>query len=155
MTVHVLFICLGNICRSPMAEGVFQAMVDKTRLSDEISVDSVGTGAYHVGERAHPGTRRILAEHHIPYNGRSRQISAADINIPNTYLIVMDGSNLRNVNRRFGNPPQLFRLLEFATQTNRRDVPDPYYEDNFEIVFQLVEDGCRGLLQQIRQEQAI
>ena len=150
MTIRVLFICLGNICRSPMAEGVFQALVDEAGLSDEILVDSVGTAAYHVGERAHPGTRKVLAEHGIAYNGRSRQISPTDINNSNSYLVAMDSSNLRDINGRFNTPPNLSRLLDYATQTSQHDVPDPYYVDTFENVYRLIEDGCRGLLQHIR-----
>lgn len=73
--MKVLFVCLGNICRSPMAEAVFQRLVDEAGLGDRIGVDSAGTGGWHVGEKAHVGTRRVLAVHGIVYNGRSRQIA--------------------------------------------------------------------------------
>ena len=106
-----------------MAEAVFQQMVDQAGLAERIKVDSVGTGNYHVGEQAHAGTRRILARNQIPYNGRARQISAADIHDPSTYVIVMDHSNLADVRRRFGDLPHLHRLLEFASETDVRDVP--------------------------------
>jgi protein-tyrosine phosphatase len=165
MTVRVLFVCLGNICRSPMAEAVFQQMVNEAGLANEITVDSVGTGDYHIGEPAHNGTRRVLARHNIPYNGRARQIAAADVtattgagtngHVPSTYVIVMDQSNLANVRRRFGNLPHLHRLLDFATETDLRDVPDPYYTGNFDEVFRLVTDGCRGLLATIRRQEGL
>ncbi len=80
MTVKVTFVCLGNICRSPMADGVFQAMVNEAGLQDQILVDSAGTSSYHVGDPAHQGTRNELKKHGIVYNGRSRQINHADNN---------------------------------------------------------------------------
>lgn len=153
--ITVLFVCLGNICRSPMAEGVFQAMVDEAGLSDEIRVDSAGTGAWHVGEKAHPGTRRVLAEHGVSYNGRARQVRAADLTDETAYIIAMDGENLSDLRRRYGVHPRLYRLLDFARSTAERDVPDPYYSGNFEYVYQLVEDGCAGLLETIRNEQGL
>ena len=154
MTIHVLFVCLGNICRSPMAEAVFQKMVDDAGLSDQIAVDSAGTGSWHVGEKAHRGTRRILAQHDIAYDGRARQVNAQDMN-PNAYIIAMDGSNYSDLQRLYGQHPHLHRLLEFASQSDVRDVPDPYFSDNFEYVYALVTDGCRGLLATIREREGL
>lgn len=150
MTVRVLFVCLGNICRSPMAEAVFQSLVDDAGLSDEIEVDSAGTSAYHVGESAHPGTRRVLSHHGIHYEGRARQIMPEDATNGTTYLVAMDTENLEELRRRFGDSSSIHRLLDFATHTPVHDIPDPYYSDNFDYVFRLVDDGCRGLLDSIR-----
>lgn len=150
MTVRVLFVCLGNICRSPMAEAVFRRMVDEAGLSSRIEVDSAGTSAYHVGEPAHPGTRRVLAHHGIQYSGRARQLSGSDAGGDSVYLIAMDGENVEALRQRFGELPHLHRLLDFADHTAVRDVPDPYYSDNFDYVYRLVEDGCHGLLAAIR-----
>ena len=154
MTIRVLFVCLGNICRSPMAEGVFQHMVDAAGLSDEILVDSAGTGSWHVGGQGQRGTLQVLRQHGIAYNGRARQIRSTDFT-PDTYLIALDASNLQDLQRVSGRPTKLFRLLDFAKNTTEQDVPDPYYAGNFDYVYQLVEDGCRGLLATIREREGI
>ncbi len=155
MTITVLFVCLGNICRSPMAEAVFQKMVDDVGLSDKISVDSAGTGAWHVGERPHPGTRSVLKRHGISCNGRARMVSSADMADPNSYIIAMSTNNLDDLLHRFNTHQNLYRLLDFAPEAKVCDVPDPYYENNFEYVFELVSEGCRGLLATIRQDEGL
>ena len=155
MTVRVLFVCLGNICRSPMAEAVFQKLVNYAGLSERIHVDSAGTSSYHVGERAHPGTRRVLSSHGIDYDGRARQIKPEDRNNGSTYFIAMDGENLEELRKRYGDLPHVYRLLDFATHANVHDVPDPYYSDNFDYVYRLVDDGCRGLLDTIRKNEGL
>ncbi len=135
-----------------MADGIFQQMVKDAGLEDKITVDSAGTGSWHVGEKAHQGTRRILKQHGIPYDGRARQVNSADMQSDSSYIIAMDSSNLADLQRRFGPHPRLHRLLDFASSTNEKDVPDPYYTGNFEYVYQLVEDGCKGLLRKIRED---
>ena len=125
--IHVNFVCLGNICRSPMAEAVFQRMVDEAGLGEQIAVDSAGTGSWHVGEMAHRGTRRVLDQHGIEYTGRARQVTREDMQ-PEHYVVAMDESNVDELRRRFGDHPRLYRL---------------------------VEDGCRGLLKTIREEHGI
>jgi protein-tyrosine phosphatase len=155
MTVRVLFVCLGNICRSPMAEAIFQRLVDAAGLADQIEVDSAGTSAYHIGERAHPGTRRVLSHHGINYDGQARQLRPEDAQNGTVYLIAMDGENVAEIRRRLGDVPHLHRLLDFASHAPMHDVPDPYYSDNFDYVYRLVEDGCRGLLATVRAEQSL
>jgi protein-tyrosine phosphatase len=135
-----------------MAEAVFQEMVAKAGLSEQIMVESAGTGAFHIGEPAHHGTRRVLVEHGIQYRGCAQQITAVAMQADNTYIIAMDESNIRNLTQRFGEHPRLYRLLDFATKTHEKNVPDPYYTGNFELVYDLVENGCRGLLQFLNQE---
>jgi protein-tyrosine phosphatase len=144
MTINILFVCLGNICRSPMAEAIFSQMVNEVGLSDKIRVDSAGTGSWHVGEPA---------RHGYSYNGRARQVNAADMSDPDGMIIAMSAENLRDLRYRYGDHPRLYRLLEFAENSREKDVPDPYYEGNFDTVYQLVLDGCRGLLKSIQQEQ--
>lgn len=155
MNIRVLFVCLGNICRSPMAEAVFQNLVNEAGLSDQIAVDSAGTGSWHVGERAHSGTRRILKKHGISYNGRARQVRPSDMVEEHNYIVAMDQGNWDDLRRRFGPHPRLYRLLDFADHGEMRNVPDPYYTGDFETVYQLVADGCRGLLAAIREKEGV
>jgi protein-tyrosine phosphatase len=153
--VKVIFVCLGNICRSPMAEGVFQKMVDDAGLTDQIQVDSAGTSSWHIGEMAHSGTRNALAIHGISYQGRARRVRPEDYMDETNYVIAMDGSNLADLRVKNRSHPRLFRLLEFASHTDLLDVPDPYYTGKFEQVYRLVEDGCAGLLVAIRKNENI
>lgn len=127
-------------------------MVKEAGLEDKIAIDSAGTGSWHVGEAAHRGTRRVLEQHGISYNGRARQVTAADMRRENSYIVAMDEDNLRALERQFGRHPRLYRLLDFASETAERNVPDPYYTGNFEYVYQLIKDGCRGLLKKIQAE---
>lgn len=136
-----------------MAEAVFQQMVDEAGLAAQIRVDSAGTGGWHVGDKAHHGTRQVLAKHKIPYNGRGRQVSMADMTASNSYIIAMDSSNVADLQARYKSHPNLYRLLDFATETDEEDVPDPYYSGKFDEVYQLVVDGCRGLLKLIRERE--
>lgn len=101
MTINVIFVCLGNICRSPMAEAVFQHLVHEAGLADKFHIDSAGTGSWHIGEKAHRGTRAILQEHGIVYNGRARQVTGQDMADPQTYIITMDQSNSNDLRRQF------------------------------------------------------
>lgn len=153
MMVKVLFVCLGNICRSPMAEGVFQHLVNEAGLSEQIMVDSAGTSSYHIGETAHSGTRHVLAQHDIPYNGRARTISSQDFAIFD-YILAMDEDNLASLRSKLpkDNQPVTKLFLDYADGIQEREVPDPYYKGNFEHVYQLVEVGAKGLLQAIRAE---
>lgn len=156
MTVRVLFVCLGNICRSPMAEAVFQALVDEAGLSEQIAVDSAGTSGWHVGERAHRGTRQVLAQHDVEYDGRARQIRQKDFE-QFDYILAMDNSNLSDLRSMAPSSARatIKRFMDFAPNPSTREVPDPYYTGRFEEVYQLVRQGAEGLLAHIRQEKGL
>lgn len=138
-----------------MAEAVFQKMVDDAGLNRMIEVDSAGTSSWHVGETAHPGTRRELARHGIEYVGRARAVRQNEVTPASSYVMAMDANNMSDLQRRYNDIPNLYLLLDFAENTTERNVPDPYYEGNFEYVYELVEDGCRGLLAFIVEKESL
>lgn len=154
--IRVLFVCAGNICRSPMAEGVFRHLVEEAGLSDRIQVDSAGTGPWHVGEAAHPGTRKVLSQHGIHYQGRARQLTRADLR-EFDYIVAMDHENLADIRARADGRTgaEVRLLLDYAPQTPTREVPDPYYSGRFEAVYELVRQGAEGLLAHIREEHSL
>src|SRR5690349_21222262 len=133
--VRVLFVCLGNICRSPMAEAVFAHFVAEAGLEKEIEVDSAGTGQWHVGERPHHGTRHVLASKNIPYDGRARVIDRSDLDLFD-YIVVMDNANLRDVQFMGKANGRVVRLMDFARVSDIKEVPDPYYDGRFELVYE-------------------
>ncbi|MCG0239883.1 MAG: low molecular weight phosphotyrosine protein phosphatase [Firmicutes bacterium] len=153
--VRVLFVCLGNICRSPMAEAVFRHLVREAGLEERFEIDSAGLGGWHVGEPPHPGTRAKLEEKGIDQTGlRARQVRREELGTWD-YIIAMDEENVAGL-RRLGAPPDRVRLLlEFAPETGMREVPDPWYTGDFDETWRLVEAGCRGLLNYLRQQEGI
>jgi protein-tyrosine phosphatase len=153
--IRVLFVCLGNICRSPMAEAVFRQQVAQAGLSDRIEADSAGTGAWHVGEQPHHGTRRVLRERGIDYDHCARVVRAADFDRFD-YIVALDSVNLADLRALArGHQGKLARLLDYAAGVPLRDVPDPYYTGRFDEVYDLVEQGGRGLLERIVAEQGL
>ncbi len=152
--ICVLFVCMGNICRSPTAHGVFQYMVNANGLIESITVDSAGTYDFHVGKK--PDNRAIVAASKRNYDLsclRARQVDSTDFK--NFDLILaMDNENysdlLNQCDENYLNKVKLF--LEFSSQTEYIEVPDPYYGGgkSFEVVLDLIEDASRGLLTHIK-----
>ena len=145
----ILFVCLGNICRSPMAEFVMRDLLEKNGLSRAAVVSSAATSTEELGNPVHPGTRRKLAEHGISCAGKTaRQIAKSDYDAYD-YLIGMDESNVRNMRRMLGGDPQgkIFKLLSFCGENG--DVADPWYTGDFEATWRDVNRGCAALLEEI------
>lgn len=151
--IKVLFVCHANICRSPMAEGVFNLRVKEAGLSDKITADSAGVSSIHAGEPPHPGTLEILSSLDIDYDDVSRTFTKKDFHDYH-YILAMDRSNLRTI--RTLTPPnnkaRIAMFLDYASNTSQRDLEDPCFTDRFQHVYQLVDDATNGLLIAIRME---
>jgi protein-tyrosine phosphatase len=152
--VSILFVCMGNICRSPTAEAVFRHYVENAGLSDHIQIDSAGTHDYHIGEPPDARTQRAAQQRGYDMSAlRGRQVAAADFERFD-YVLAMDHANLAILQRlaqQAHGYPHLF--LEYAKHHKEREVPDPYYggADGFERVLDMVEDAAEGLLQHIQE----
>jgi protein-tyrosine phosphatase len=151
--VKILFVCMGNICRSPTAQGVFEYLVAEAGLLERIHIDSAGTHAYHVGEPPDKRAAQAASRRGIDLSRqRARRVDPADF-AHFDYVLAMDRGNLEDLTAIC--PPEhhakLKLFLEFA-QSSPLDVPDPYYggTQGFERVLDLVEEGARGLLDTIR-----
>jgi protein-tyrosine phosphatase len=147
--IRVLFVCLGNICRSPMAEAVFAQRVREAGLDDRIQVDSAGTGDWHLGETANPGTLRILEREGISYSGRARLITCEDLDRFD-YIVTMDRQNQSDVTSMGTGRAKVVQFMQFAPHAGPPEVPDPYYNGRFEEVYDLVTQAADGLLAAIR-----
>lgn len=147
--IKILFICHGNICRSPMAEFVMKDMVKKAGLESRFQIASAATSTEETGNPVHPGTREKLRQAGISCAGKTaRQLTRSDY-AAYDYLIGMDTWNIRNMHRMLGGDPdkKIYKLLEFAGST--QDVADPWYTGDFETTYQDVVAGCQGLLSKI------
>ena len=142
----ILFVCHGNICRSPMAEFVMKDLVRKAGLEDVFTVASAATSTEEIGNPVYPPARRKLAEHGIRCDGHAaRQLKKADYAAWDL-LIGMDNANFRNMNRICGGDPdgKIHLLMDYTDRPG--EVADPWYTDNFEATWRDVDAGCRGLL---------
>ncbi len=147
--IRVLFVCHGNICRSPMAEYVLKDMVKKLGVESQFYIDSAATSTEEIGNRVHYGTRRKLAEVGIPCGShRARQMTRQDYDAYD-YIIGMDSANIRNIGRivGFDKDNKIYRLLDFTD--NPRDIADPWYTGKFDKTYEDVMEGCEGLLKHL------
>ncbi|MEJ2618948.1 MAG: low molecular weight phosphotyrosine protein phosphatase [Candidatus Thiodiazotropha sp.] len=154
--VKVLFVCMGNICRSPTAQGVFRDIVEKSGLDDQIGTDSAGTIDYHAGGKPDRRARETANKRGIDLNDlRARQVTVADFE-QFDYVLAMDHSNYEDLKALCppGEAHRLHLFMDFAPNRTEQEVPDPYYGGaaGFENVFDMVEEASQGLLSHIRQQ---
>lgn len=150
--INILFVCLGNICRSPMAEYVFKNIVKQKGLENKFYIESAATSNEEAGNGMHYGTKNKLTEKNIPYGEHhSRKITKSDYD-KFDYIIGMEDSNIINIMRVIGEDKKekLHKLLEFSTDTKDfkiRDIADPWYTGNFDKTYEDILKGCTGLLE--------
>ena len=157
--ISVLFVCMGNICRSPTAQGVFKFLVDDQGLTERIHIDSAGTHAYHIGEQPDARASQAAMRRGVDLSGqRARRVSESDF-LEYDYVLAMDVSNYEDLAAMC--PPEqsskLKLFLDFASGLPEREVPDPYYggTTGFERVLDLIEHAAAGLLADIRQRHGV
>ncbi len=151
--VKVLFVCMGNICRSPLAHGLFEHRVQQAGLSKRITIDSAGTHAYHVGNLPDPRSQQTAENHGIDLSSqRARQVKASDFE-QFDYVVAMDRDNYSTLSSQCPDEHRhkLKLFMEFAPQLSETEVPDPYYggESGFEMVYQLIDAAANGLMADI------
>lgn len=151
LKINVLFVCLGNICRSPSAEAVFKHLVDEKEVSEKFFIDSAGTSAWHAGEKADARMRQHAKKRGIHLTSISRKFVVEDFNRFD-YIIAMDRQNLEDMKqlaRNKSDQDKLHMMTSFSKQFKYDHVPDPYYggEDGFELVLDILEDSSKGLFQ--------
>ena len=155
--VSVLFVCLGNICRSPLGEGVLAHRLEDEDLSDRVRVDSAGTGSWHLGDPPDPRSMEVAVRHGIALRGRARRVSVEDFN-EFDYIFAMDRSNLRDLRylESEGDGGALLTLFrEFDPhQDGDLDVPDPYYggPDGFDLMFDMIDRTCAAFVEHLLTE---
>lgn len=143
----ILFVCMGNICRSPAAEGVFRKLVNDAGLADAFEIDSAGTIGYHAGDRADSRMRAAAAQRGYSLDSIARRVKPEDFD-DFDLIVTMDEDNFLTVQTMGSGSARVVRMCDYSSDSQVREVPDPYYggSDGFELVLDLLEDSCANLL---------
>jgi len=151
--IKVVFVCLGNICRSPLAEGIFKKMLAEHNLHDKIYVDSAGTAAYHIGDPPDKRSIEVAYKYGIILNHVGRQFKREDLH-DFDYIIAMDSKNYAGIKSLGEGKGKVALMRDFDKQGRGKDVPDPYYGgmEGFEEVYQMAYRSCVELLKHIKNE---
>jgi protein-tyrosine phosphatase len=157
--INVLCLCLGNICRSPLAEGILKSVIKERGLDAQISVDSAGTNGYHDGEAADPRSQKTAQKHGLILTSKSRQITAGDYS-KFDYILVMDDSNRKNVQRMAPNGtalPTIYKIRAFDNVQSGADVDDPYYggQDGFDKAWDLLKESSTNFVDYLIKEHGL
>ncbi len=143
----ILFICLGNICRSPMAEFIMKDLVKKANLEKEFFISSAGTSGEHDGEGMHYGTKNKLAQLNIEHKNFTSKKLTQKLCDESDFLITMDNSNFKNVLKNFTNTQnKVLKITDFSPSLNYDEVPDPWYSGNFDETYKILSLACKNLL---------
>ncbi|MHA7131620.1 low molecular weight protein-tyrosine-phosphatase [Algoriphagus namhaensis] len=155
--IKVLFVCLGNICRSPLAEVLFVEKVKQNGMDAHFKADSAGTSDYHIGELPDERTIACARKHGLSISHRGRQVNRTDFREFN-YIVAMDEKNLKNLNQlkiRYGfKDKEIYLMRDFQPNADSASVPDPYYggEDGFEAIYEILDEALDGFLAQIKED---
>ncbi|WP_425637258.1 low molecular weight protein-tyrosine-phosphatase [Algoriphagus yeomjeoni] len=153
--IRVLFVCLGNICRSPLAEAIFNYKVEQAGMKSQFKSDSAGTSDFHIGELPDERTIKCAKKYNLPVNHRGRQVNRTDFR-DFDYILAMDENNLRNLNNlkaRYGFKDKEIHLMrDFVPETQGLSVPDPYYggEEGFEEIYQILDEALDCFLVEVK-----
>ena len=153
---RILFVCLGNICRSPLAEGVFNKKIKEKGLYAYCEVDSCGTSGYHIGDLPDPRTRENALKHEVKLFHKARQLTQADLDSFD-YILAMDEDNMKaikSLDKHNGFNEKIFLIRSFEQDSDQKDVPDPYFggEEGFENVFNILDRSIDGLIKYLQQK---
>ena len=146
--IKILFVCHGNICRSPMAEYIFKNLIEKQGLLDQFEVGSAATSREEIGNDIYPPAKKCLNAHGVPFGvHHARQMTESDLTYYD-YVIAMEDYNIKNLQRMFGNSDKYSLLLDYTNIPG--NISDPWYSGDFETAFKEIELGCIGLLGKIK-----